>query len=155
MTLTMSGTMSNSNGNSNSHGGTAGIVEIFDENGLITAGGACSQPTGGFFCDPTNSQTKVSVNGNSFLVSSTVNIYPDKPMLVEFVVYASSFLSSSADISDPITIHLSPGVHFTSASGEFLTAVSSVPETSTWAMMLLGIAGLGFAGRHASRRAVA
>jgi hypothetical protein len=30
--------------------------------------------------------------------------------------------------------------------------LSSVPEPSTWAMMLLGFAGLGFAGYRASRR---
>jgi hypothetical protein len=35
-----------------------------------------------------------------------------------------------------------------------LTGVSGVPEPSTWAMMLLGFAGLGFAFRQ-SRRKVA
>jgi len=36
------------------------------------------------------------------------------------------------------------------------TNVSSVPEPSTWAMMLIGFAGLGFAGyRSTQRRAVA
>jgi hypothetical protein len=33
--------------------------------------------------------------------------------------------------------------------------LTSVPEPSTWAMMLAGFAGLGFAGYRASRRAVA
>jgi hypothetical protein len=32
---------------------------------------------------------------------------------------------------------------------------SSVPEPSTWAMMLIGFAGLGYAGYRASRRRVA
>jgi hypothetical protein len=31
----------------------------------------------------------------------------------------------------------------------------ATPEPSTWAMMTLGFAGLGFAGYRASRRAVA
>jgi hypothetical protein len=145
-TLTMSGTMSNSNGF------TAGSLEIFDDNGLLTAGGACSEPNSYFICDATNSQTKVSVVGNSFFVSSTVNnLSLHKEVLVEFIVYASSFLTSSADISDPITIDVSPGVTFTSASGEFLTGANSVPETSTWVMMLLGFAGLGFAGYRGGR----
>ena len=30
--------------------------------------------------------------------------------------------------------------------------VQSVPEPSTWAMMLIGFAGLGFAFRHSRRR---
>ncbi len=33
--------------------------------------------------------------------------------------------------------------------------LTAVPEASTWAMMLLGFAGLGFAGYRASRRVVA
>jgi hypothetical protein len=31
----------------------------------------------------------------------------------------------------------------------------AVPETSTWTMMLVGFAGLGFAGYRASRKSVA
>jgi PEP-CTERM motif-containing protein len=37
----------------------------------------------------------------------------------------------------------------------FSPAVSGVPEPATWGMMLLGFAGLGFAGWRASRRTVA
>jgi hypothetical protein len=37
----------------------------------------------------------------------------------------------------------------------FSPAAGGVPETSTWAMMLLGFGGLGFAGWRASRRTVA
>ena len=33
--------------------------------------------------------------------------------------------------------------------------VLSTPEPSTWALMLIGFAGLGFAGYRASRRAAA
>jgi hypothetical protein len=36
-----------------------------------------------------------------------------------------------------------------------LDGVTSVPEPSTWAMMLIGLAGLGFAGMRRSRRQVA
>jgi hypothetical protein len=32
---------------------------------------------------------------------------------------------------------------------------SAVPESSTWAMMLLGLAGLGFAGYRASQKRAA
>jgi hypothetical protein len=32
---------------------------------------------------------------------------------------------------------------------------ASTPEPSTWAMMILGFAGLGFAGYRASRKAAA
>jgi len=39
--------------------------------------------------------------------------------------------------------------------GGHVGAITSVPEPSTWAMMLAGFAGLGFAGYRASRRGVA
>ncbi len=37
----------------------------------------------------------------------------------------------------------------------FTFTATDVPEPSTWAMMLLGFAGLGFAGYRASRRTAA
>ena len=36
-----------------------------------------------------------------------------------------------------------------------VTGLTSAPEPSTWAMMLLGFAGLGYAGFRRSRQAVA
>jgi hypothetical protein len=38
------------------------------------------------------------------------------------------------------------------AGGESVTVGSSVPEPSTWAMMLIGFAGLGFAFRQSRRK---
>jgi hypothetical protein len=154
-TLTMTGTMSDSNSGGGSDSFTAGSLEIFDDRGLLTAGGACSRPSSDFICGPTNSQTKVSASGDSFSISSTVDISLHSKILVEFVVFASTFLTGSADISDPITIDLPPGVTFTSASGVFLTSAGSVPETSTWAMMLAGFASLAALGCRARRRTAA
>jgi PEP-CTERM motif len=34
-------------------------------------------------------------------------------------------------------------------------STSPVPEPSTWAMMLIGFAGLGYAGHRASRKSAA
>ena len=50
---------------------------------------------------------------------------------------------------------LPPGLVFTggSATGE-LTAIAVVPETSTWIMMILGFAGVGFAARRRNRMAL-
>jgi PEP-CTERM motif len=41
------------------------------------------------------------------------------------------------------------------ASGTLTSDTLTVPEPSTWAMMLVGFAGLGFAGYRASRRTAA
>jgi hypothetical protein len=157
-TLTMTGTMSDSNSGGGSNSFTGGALEIFDpDTGLLTSGGACSRPSSGFICDPTNDQTQVSVIGDSFSISSTVNISLHSKILVEFVVSASTFLNGSADISDPISIVLPPGVTFTSASGVFLTGAgpSGAPEPSTWAMMLAGFASLAALGWRARRRTAA
>jgi hypothetical protein len=50
---------------------------------------------------------------------------------------------------------LPPGLVFSqgSATGE-LTAIAVVPETSTWIIMILGFAGVGFAVRHRNRMAL-
>jgi hypothetical protein len=50
-----------------------------------------------------------------------------------------------------------PAFRFTASSYVFRTVrdhVASVPEPSTWAMMLLGFAGLGFAFRRSSGVAI-
>jgi hypothetical protein len=57
----------------------------------------------------------------------------------------------------------SPSLFFTDAASggsglvtvENVTPTPGVPEPSTWAMLLLGFAGLGFAGYRASRKSVA
>jgi len=47
----------------------------------------------------------------------------------------------SITVLDPLSFDLTPGTSFTADAPGFLTA--SVPETSTWAMMILGFCGLG------------
>lgn len=44
---------------------------------------------------------------------------------------------------------LPPGVTFTSASGDFLSA--STPEPATWVLLLAGFGAIGFAGRRPRR----
>jgi hypothetical protein len=55
---------------------------------------------------------------------------------------AGFFTSITGIDNDPITLTVTP-------------KASGVPELSTWAMLLLGFAGLGFAGYRASRKNVA
>lgn len=58
----------------------------------------------------------------------------------------------TADYGHTLTLNAT-GVQFTSASGIFLTNVTAgVAEPSSWAMLLLGFAGMGAAARR--RRAV-
>ena len=78
----------------------------------------------------------------------------------------------SWNLGAPTNISFTPGnddnavTQFATAGGDFLEATvsnvtvtvsssSPVPEPSTWAMVLLGFAGMGFAGYRASRRSLA
>jgi hypothetical protein len=59
---------------------------------------------------------------------------------------------------------LGPGTYYAEVSGTVnvrdlgvggtVTTTAVVPETSTWAMLVLGFAGLGFAGYRASRKSI-
>jgi PEP-CTERM motif len=51
--------------------------------------------------------------------------------------------------------HLDPAYLHTLVIDVTTGSVGAVPEPSTWAMMILGFAGLGFAGYRKSRKAVA
>jgi PEP-CTERM motif len=57
-------------------------------------------------------------------------------------------------VSNTITFGLAPGTTTSPITDEFGVIATVVPEPSTWAMMLLGFAGLGFAGyRQTTRKA--
>jgi hypothetical protein len=79
-------------------------------------------------------------------------------------------LFSAAEDNIGIEFQLSDGAHFgyvttvgpevlqygfNDSPGGSIATGASVPEPSTWAMMLLGFVGLGFAGYRASRKSVA
>jgi hypothetical protein len=53
-------------------------------------------------------------------------------------------------LNNPSSIFNSPAVE---GLGVASSPVAAVPEPSTWAMMLLGLAGLGFAFRRSRRKA--
>ncbi len=66
-------------------------------------------------------------------------------------------LNGVADLGDPptLSLNLPEGASVTTASGVFDSFVTAtVPEPSTWAMMLLGFAGLGYAAYRRTRNAV-
>jgi PEP-CTERM motif-containing protein len=87
----------------------------------------------------------------TFQFQGTAAIIP----LLEYLDVSGQY--GFADITHTATFSfdaLPDGVSYTSASGEFLTG--GVPEPSTWAMMMIGFASLGFAGyKQVRRRAIA
>jgi hypothetical protein len=90
----------------------------------------------------------------SFSVNTTYTTQADMPFAVSMLVSAGSgnpsvgsgsattILDPFFSVPDGYSIELSPGVG------------NTVPEPSSWAMMLLGFAGLGFVGYRRTRKAV-
>jgi PEP-CTERM motif len=84
----------------------------------------------------------------------------------EGFIFVPMGYASGAPLSDTATyagqsfatLGLTPGVYLytfgsgTDADSFTIKVAAPVPEPSTWAMMLLGFAGLGYAGYRASRR---
>jgi len=85
---------------------------------------------------------------------------PDPSLTLDAVFDLISYLGGAyyGDTSY-ITFDLPPGVTFTSDSGVFLTqspfAATAAPEPSTWAILLMGLVALGFAGCRRARSPVA
>jgi len=85
--------------------------------------------------------TVISIGGHSFSISPP----RDQP----FTSYSFVFSNVSGQVS---FADLGPSTQ----AGNFITDISvttGIPETATWTMMVLGFAGLGFAGFWKSRRA--
>jgi hypothetical protein len=62
--------------------------------------------------------------------------------------------TSSSPILQHVIVTPFPNVEIgaTSFSGSFAPTPSAVPKPSTWAMMLIGLAGVGFAFRQSRRK---
>jgi hypothetical protein len=89
------------------------------------------------------------------LVFNVMNGVPET-VFSEIVAFGDG-TGGIADLADPPTLSLTVplGASVMSASGVFdnFTASSAVPEPATWAMMLLGFVGLGYAGYRRARAA--
>ena len=56
-------------------------------------------------------------------------------------------------MSNTITFNLAPGTTASPVTDDFTVGATVIPEPSTWAMMLLGFAGLGSSGYRQTRKA--
>jgi hypothetical protein len=110
---------------------------------LLTASACAGGPGGG--CG-------IGISANpSFSIATPVTLTANTIYQVSESVYAlaqSGYQSSSYSYIDPV-ITFAPGFDPTGFAFQFSanvgdTPISAVPEPSTWAMMILGFAGVGF-----------
>jgi hypothetical protein len=111
--------------------------------------------------------TEVDFDASSlvFTVLSDITYNPGAFNGPEFTVLSGNpfgnVVSVSSPAGQPVTAHVSGGVLYVNWQGDSFLANDTititfdnngVPEPSTWAMMLIGFLGLGFAFRQSRRR---
>jgi hypothetical protein len=115
-----------------------------------------STMTVNWYADPTNTQG-ADVSGNTpgvlldtYTVSATGFVQS-----FSFNNQGSFLASGPFSMTETATYDLAPFGELLSRGVDLTVVPTGVPETSTWAMMALGFAGLGFAGYRSSRPRVA
>jgi hypothetical protein len=122
--------------------GGPGVCSAFAENALFTI-------TDNSFTvseDAGSSYTAAAFNGIEY-VDSGVHISG-----VTLTTNLPGLTSADVGFSPNAVWYNAQGLDFTNASYFVTLTITTVPELSTWAMLALGFAGLGFAGYRTSRR---
>ena len=155
--MTADGTFSPTDRFSSAYGSASmGFFDAITGNSL-GGGMACSVPNGfaSPFCNNFNGAfdggVTIADTAPNFTVNATVDLNEHPKIGLSLSVSAFTFGNATADVSDPITIHVTPGVTWTSASGLFLTNVpapapgTAILEPASWLLLGLGLLGLGSA----------
>ena len=153
--------------------GTVGGVSVSSYTGTWGLNG--DQVSGGLYLDPyLNHAANIDFNGTNVFTVQNPPGSGGANFEIDNIFYAGAG-DSNLSYQGGIGLLLANGAsYYISANNGGLTAsgpgagdgqyydwlggksqITSAPEPSTWAMMLLGFAGLGFAGYRASRKNVA
>jgi PEP-CTERM motif len=128
--------------------------------------------TSGLFADAATFNLTISANtavSATIAVGNRFQFTPGTLLLFSGLPFSGALLDSepltfggsayTASFSDA----LGPGIYYVEITGRVNSKVlgiggsvttTAIPEPSTWAMMLIGFAGLGFAGYRASRKSI-
>jgi hypothetical protein len=137
---------------------TIDALQLQDEQGgdaVVEYDAMSSLASGGVLWDllvEINPNDVLSVNFKSFSPLSLG--VSDKSIAASFELALDTSEPWQASLTSPFTLFsatLTSGVSFTYEDA--VGALVSIPEPSTWAMMLLGFAGLGYAGSRPRRAA--
>ena len=103
-----------------------------------------------------SSTFKIFINGNLFLSQSFNDLASAQAFFTADVLNLGHFSNGATDVELLFseTMSSKEGFGFTYALAT-TGAVSGVPEPSTWAMMLIGFAGLGFVAYRRTKKSAA
>ena len=123
---------------------------------LLTLSGTVSGPSGGSISLIADPSQPAAFNNGTWIYDDV--LFPHAAPFVDnsgllFSAGGSAFNWYSIGLQTYLSSNVSEGAY---NPGELVGSVSlNTPEPSTWAMMLVGFAGLGFAGYRGSRRTTA
>jgi hypothetical protein len=120
---------------------------IFQSNGGTYGAGVYggTQPTGNFDLGDQNDNVNVLITYNNGVLSYTATNTSTNTTVSDSLAFSLASLGPTAYIG------FTGGSGLSYSNEDVHDFTASVPEPSTWAMMLLGFAGLGFAGYRQTR----
>jgi PEP-CTERM motif len=137
-------------------GSTFGTINVFNNTGLVATIHTCLHDlTCGSETAPTLTNYPFTIEANT-VGGIGMEVYGIVEVNLSQGPIASGSFSATADpilAIDPAFLAANPGYTLVFSPGFVVSP--SVPEPSTWAMLLVGFAGLGYAGWRRGRRAAA
>jgi hypothetical protein len=133
---------------------TFGTINVFNNAGLVAAIHTClNDLTCGSETAPTLTNSPFTIEANT-VGGIGMEVYGTVAVNLSLGPIASGSFSATTDpilAIDPTFLAANPGYSLTFSPGFVVS--SGVPEASTWAMLICGFAGLGYAGWQRGRRA--
>jgi hypothetical protein len=134
---------------------TFGTINVFNDAGLVAAIHTClNDLTCGSETAPTLTNSTFTIEANT-VGGIGMEVYGTVAVNLSLGPIASGSFSATTDpilAIDPTFLAANPGYSLTFSPGFVVS--SGVPEASTWAMLICGFAGLGYAGWQRGRRAI-
>ncbi len=124
------------------------VVDAF-KNGPFAFSEIVTLNNGGFFIDTSAANIDLSV-GETFVIDVSEGTHVTQALAGSDHSYSGGglFVKEGAGLIVELP-------NYSMAFQTFVGTATTVPEPSTWAMIILGFAGLGYAGRRAQRKPAA
>jgi len=130
--------------------GPVGSSNTLAQSFVDVAGGFCT--ASGWFSSTGGSPSMIEVTSGGGSPAVALNLNPAPT--IGYTFFSVSFTGSGLDSFDVISRN-DPGFNYFDDLSVMGPAASAVPEASTWAMLMLGFAGVGFMAYRRKGRPVA